>query len=188
MSCNNDEEYNLESSESDNSLHEKDFTKLQPYEFELLVSDEEEVSNGVENDEVSFTDAEPRTGNANWCECGNCRAMETDTESVCCVESNEIPDEFFQGHKCVTEAADFQVVVLTKAVLETALSALHDLRGDTLELKNESYRYAGYKQFTWWIHSRLGKGVRRVIPSCVVWAIRRKYPAEDEKYVLFKES
>lgn len=39
-------------------------------------------------------------------------------------------------HKCVTEAVDFQVVVLKKAVSETGLSALHDLKGDTLELKN----------------------------------------------------
>ena len=23
-----------------------------------------------------------------------------------------------------------------------------------------------YKQFTWWVHIRLGKGVREVIPSC----------------------
>ena len=35
---------------------------------------------------------------------------------------------------------------------------------------------------------RLGKGVRRVIPLCVVWEIRRSYPSEDGKYTGFKSS
>ena len=30
-----------------------------------------------------------------------------------------------------------------------------------------SYRYAGFKQYTWWIHNPLGKGVRKVIPFVV---------------------
>lgn len=50
-----------------------------------------------------------------------------------------------------------------------------------------SYRFAGYKQYTWWIHNILGKGVRKVIPSCAIWAIRQKYPAENNVYVPFKE-
>ena len=32
------------------------------------------------------------------------------------------------------------------------------------------------------------KGVRRVMPSCVVWEIRRRYPSEDWKYTDFKSS
>ena len=35
--------------------------------------------------------------------------------------------------------------------------------------------FAGYKQFTWWVHNHLGFGVRKVIPSCAVWAIRETY-------------
>jgi len=27
-------------------------------------------------------------------------------------------------------------------------------------------------QYTWWIHNNLCKGVRKVISSCAVWAIR----------------
>ena len=40
------------------------------------------------------------------------------------------------------------------------------LGGDSMEnLDNSSYRFAGYKQYTFWEHNYLGKGVRKVIPS-----------------------
>ena len=51
-----------------------------------------------------------------------------------------------------------------------------------------SLRYSGYKQYTWWVHNRLGKGVRRVIPSCALSAIRDRYPEEDGVYIPFMES
>ena len=79
------------------------------------------------------------------------------------------------------------MVCLAKPVLNTTLSALNRLRGDPIRLDNRSYRYAGYKQYTFWVHNHLGKGVRKVIPSCAVWKIREKYPSEDNKYVPFCE-
>ena len=62
---------------------------------------------------------------------------------------------------------------LEKCILEIALTATNDMKGDNLSKR------ITYKQFTWWIHSRLGKGVRKVIPSCVVWFIRKNYPSEN---------
>lgn len=41
-----------------------------------------------------------------------------------------------------------------------------------------SLRYAAYGQFCWWIHARLGKGVRRIIPVCVVKKIRGEYQVQ----------
>lgn len=48
-------------------------------------------------------------------------------------------------------------------------------------------RLAGYRQFTWWIHTRLGKSVRLVIPSCAVWGIRDAYPDPSNTYTGFKD-
>ena len=49
-------------------------------------------------------------------------------------------------------------------------------------------RLAAYRQFTWWINTKLGKSVRLVIPSCAVWKIRDTYPEQDGNYVGFKDA
>ena len=51
-----------------------------------------------------------------------------------------------------------------------------------------TWRVAAYRQFTWWAHGTLGKRRRRVIPSCVVKAIRAQFPEEDGLYVGFQEA
>ena len=95
----------------------------------------------------------------------------------------------FLGKKSVTLSEGFKTVCLTKNVLTTALSAFYDLRGGNLtDITNCVYRYAAYKQHTWWVHNNLRKGVRKVIPSCAVWAIRNNFPSKDGKYILFMES
>ena len=50
------------------------------------------------------------------------------------------------------------------------------------------YRFAGYKQFLWWIHNWLGKGFRKLIPSCALWSICEKCPSANGSYIPFKES
>lgn len=49
-----------------------------------------------------------------------------------------------------------------------------------------SYRYAAYRQFTWWMHGWLGRKVRRIIPSCSVKKIRSVYPEANGLYTGFK--
>ena len=49
-----------------------------------------------------------------------------------------------------------------------------------------SYRLAAYRQFTNWTYSFLGKGNRRVVPACVVNAVRQQFPEADNVYTGFK--
>ena len=44
------------------------------------------------------------------------------------------------------------------------------------------------KHYAWWIHSRLGKGKQKVIPSCTIWAIRNSFPSENQEYTPFTQS
>ena len=41
--------------------------------------------------------------------------------------------------------------------------------------------------FCWFIHARLGRGVRRVIPACVIRLIRETFPSEDGTYVGYRD-
>lgn len=52
--------------------------------------------------------------------------------------------------------------------------------------KFRTYRYGAYRQFCWFIHNKLGRGVRRVIPACAVCKIRKEYPSVDGRYTGFK--
>ena len=47
-------------------------------------------------------------------------------------------------------------------------------------------RLVAYRQFIHWTYSRLGRGMRRVIPSCVVAAVRHEFPEADGVYTGFK--
>jgi len=39
----------------------------------------------------------------------------------------------------------------------------------------------------WWIYKRLGRKKRKVIPSCVVSAIRKEFPEADGNYTGFRD-
>ena len=56
----------------------------------------------------------------------------------------------------------------------------------TRTIVDRSYRLAAYRQFIHWTYSRLGRGIRRVIPSCVVVAMRHEFPEDDGDYTGFK--
>ena len=90
---------------------------------------------------------------------------------------------------CITKNEDFSLLCLRKVVLENVLVSLHETRGDFLEfpLSNKSFRFAAYKQFIWFVYKRLGRGNRRVIPSCVIWKIRESFPEKDGIYVPYTD-
>ena len=70
-------------------------------------------------------------------------------------------------------------------VLETNLATISRYTRETFEFENTNYHFSAYKQYISWIYGRLGKRIRQVIPSCVVWAIRKKYPSDDGECVPF---
>ena len=45
-----------------------------------------------------------------------------------------------------------------------------------------TWRYAAYRQYVWWVHSHLGKRIRRVIPACAVGRIRAEFEECDGNY------
>ena len=49
-----------------------------------------------------------------------------------------------------------------------------------------TYRYSSYRQFTWWVHNRLGRHVRRIIPSCAINRIRAEFEEDDGNYTCFE--
>ena len=78
---------------------------------------------------------------------------------------------------------------LFRNVLKAVLSALNNLRGDSInDVRSYAYRYAGYKQYTWWVQNNLEKRVCKVIPSCAAWAVRTSYLSNNDKHTPFIES
>ena len=100
--------------------------------------------------------------------------METPTENVCC-----------RVAKCVTNFEHFFNICLDHMVLSVAIHNRADIRTDPIDYSPASYRKAAYRQFILWAHGYLRRGNRRVVPSCVVLAIRRWYPSPTGLYLGF---
>ncbi|XP_058957973.2 P2X purinoceptor 7-like [Pocillopora verrucosa] len=202
MSTKMDENIENSGEESDNdSILDLDLNPdgvIRPFMFEpqhSSSSGEEEISVDKETQEEiqEETSTRSRLGNREWCSYGNCQEMPTENECICCQEMDVLGDRLdLEGNKlqCITEHGSFGPVCLLADVLRTALVGMHQVRNDRLEdyPSNESMRLAGYRQFTWWTYNRLGKGNRRVIPSCVVASIRRNYPDAAGNYTGFKDA
>ena len=72
---------------------------MKPFEFEPEYSSDEErpISSDDEKSEAKVPSSQ-RVGNNDWCDCGGvCRVMGTATESYCCRDTCEIPDDYFEG-------------------------------------------------------------------------------------------
>ena len=116
-------------------------------------------------------------GNLPWCTCGKCRAMPIPEENVCC-----------RSRPCITTTESFETIVTNREVLSVAIVHRSDVYSDDPEYGPSDYRKAAYRQWTLWRCGYLGRRNRKVAPSCVVWAVRTKYPAPDNNYLGFKEN
>ena len=143
----------------------------------------------VKSELESEAEEQGTIGDTDWCQCGECKPKATHTENLCCHDTNEVPEELFEGQKCIKKSNRFWMICLEKPVLHVPLSALNYLRSDSMEnLDNSSYRFAGYKQLTFWVHNYLGKGAHKVIPSCTVWKKQNEYKTDNDVYVPFIKS
>ncbi|XP_065191770.1 P2X purinoceptor 7-like [Sycon ciliatum] len=135
-----------------------------------------------------------RLGNTEWCDCSKCRAMPERLDCICCQDAAITLERTREhGVRCVAEIPDFETVVLHQQVLATAWRGYFEMKQQPKQLSDEpdnrSLRYAAYRQYTLFIHGKLGRHVRCRIPSCAVNVIRAKYPnPEGEPYQGFREA
>ena len=121
----------------------------------------------------SNSSGQPQT--PQWCKCGRCRHMDNPVERVCC-----------KMRMCVTTTETFQDVVLNRNVLLVCIIDHGDYMGEDATYTPASYRKAGYRQYILYSHGFLGKGNRKIVPSCVLWKVRDHYPASDNVYLGFR--
>ena len=111
-----------------------------------------------------------------WCVCGCCRPMPQEVENKCCRQK-----------KCITYSSRFAKLCLDRDVLELCIRNTRDIRNDQEDNSTRAFRKAAYRQFVLSRYGYLGKGNRRVCPSCTVLKIRAHFPSLTGVYMGFRE-
>ena len=165
---------------------------VQPYLFEPIVGTLRRRTRSSEREMARLTQAQlGRVGRREeevntWCTCGRCQTMSTGLECLCCKEVPQI-ENWMMVNGCVTQHSFFQHFVLQYWNLFFC-RGFHQLiqpSSLTFEDDNAKFRYTAYRNFVFAIWGKLPRGHRKVIPACVVTAIRAVYPSEDGQYVNF---
>jgi hypothetical protein len=81
----------------------------------------------------------------------------------------------------------FSKICLDPDVLELCIRNTSDIRNDHEDNSTKAFRKAAYRQFILARHGYLGKGNRRVCPSCVVIKIKERYPSVTGVYMGYRE-
>ena len=110
-----------------------------------------------------------------WCKCNICQMMPHEIENKRC-----------SLRKCVTTHSRFAKLCLYPDVLQVAIRNRGDIRNDRDDNSTRSFRKAAYRQYILDRYGYLGKGNRKVCPSCVVKAVRSQYPSQTGVYMGFR--
>ena len=107
-----------------------------------------------------------------WCKCGVCIVIPQQVENKCCGQ-----------RRCVTTFARFSKLCLDPDVLQLCTRNRADIRNDRDDNSTRAFRKASYRQFILDRYGYLGKGNRKVCPSCVVKTVRGRYPSQTGVYM-----
>ena len=111
-----------------------------------------------------------------WCKCGCCYIMPQSIENKCC-----------KHKKCVTNTRRFRKLCLDPELLLLSCRTVGDIRNDREDNSTRAFRKQACRHFILDTYGYLGKGNRRVAPSCVVTCIRKYYPSPTGVYMGYKE-
>lgn len=111
---------------------------LRPYMFEPIVP---QTNSGLQTQRINATDSTPEIGisedrrnSTDWCSCGNCDAMPSHLECVCCQEMDVLKHKLTlrvdTGTQCITTSDTFKAVCLDRDVLDVSLLMMKDFMVD----------------------------------------------------------
>lgn len=118
---------------AEGNVSSPDNAVIQPYMYEPDASD---------SSDGEASEAEERRDNTDWCQCGNCEPMPTNTERVCCREVDAIESKMQESQndiECITDHEGFQSVYLDVWVLQTAYHNYRQKYGDAEEKSLHEY-------------------------------------------------
>ena len=150
---------------------------LRSLALELLRRQPAAFADVVNGDLAGAPSLDPNDDIQEWCNCGHCTIMPTQEENKCCSRVRR---------PCISRTNIFRQVVLDGNVLEIAMRYREDVLVLNNVRNNQSFRHAAYRQYVLWQHGRLGRGNRRVVPSCCVIAIRTRYPSPNGVYTGYR--
>ena len=134
---------------------------------------------------------------AHACTCGRCpEETATRREKKCCAEENLLRTHLCDyepgpGH-CVLDSPDIQhcfhpITVRHKWIDQQRYFGHTGQALDPDNMTDKNYRHHSYRTYIHYIHAKLHRYNRKVIPACVVAEIRRLYPEQDGRYVGFMD-
>lgn len=110
--------------------------------------------------------------------------MPDEASCVCCCEHPELKkmmeaEDLEEHPSCIIQHPGFADVALSRWTLDAAYYTFRQRYGEINDVStNERYRYIAYRNTVRWCWGYLGRDIRVALPSCVISAIRSRFPSE----------